>query len=271
MAIASSFNDLNCIEKDIEVYMNSLNESQQRSNELSESISSLRKMFPNFDIEIVESVVRSNNGSVDKSIDILLAMYADYDEEFVPKKSVAVVIQNSAPDVSFQSRQDSELNINVNSVNLNDSLDQPPSYNELVSMNRIDSTSSTISSLVTQSKTIVFSQQTSTTRMDTLVKGEACSNRDSRTQTQVFVKNSTNITSPDCTTIRKLQSSKYVDHFNRILIGDLSKDFLRVKINNDQVKKLKSSVKKVKRREIVDMLNNVSFFIQKKTLIILLS
>ena len=43
-----------------------------------------------------------------------------------------------------------------------------------------------------------------------------------------------------------------------ILLGELPKDFLRIKLTTDQMKKIRSSIKKAKRSEITAILNNVS-------------
>jgi hypothetical protein len=51
-------------------------------------------------------------------------------------------------------------------------------------------------------------------------------------------------------------SNDYINKFNSIVIGDLCKDFLRVKLTSDQVKRIKSSIKQAKRAEFTALLNN---------------
>jgi hypothetical protein len=51
-------------------------------------------------------------------------------------------------------------------------------------------------------------------------------------------------------------TDEFIAKFNRIVIGELSKDFLRVKLTSDQVKKIKCSIKRAKRSEIAAIVNN---------------
>ena len=44
---------------------------------------------------------------------------------------------------------------------------------------------------------------------------------------------------------------------SKIVIGELSKDFLRIRLNSEQVKKLKTTIKKAKRNELTAIINNV--------------
>jgi len=54
----------------------------QSSNQLefSQAMTDFKIMFPNMDVEVIEAVLRSNNGAVDATIDQLLTMTADIED-----------------------------------------------------------------------------------------------------------------------------------------------------------------------------------------------
>ena len=45
--------------------------------EFTQAMADFRIMFPNMEVDVIEAVLRSNNGAVDTTIDQLLSMSAD--------------------------------------------------------------------------------------------------------------------------------------------------------------------------------------------------
>ncbi len=60
-------------------------DTQRKNLNFYESIYHFKKMFPKFDIEVIEQILRANDGSVEKTIDQLLLMASDY--ETIEKKN----------------------------------------------------------------------------------------------------------------------------------------------------------------------------------------
>ena len=68
---------------------------------------------------------------------------------------------------------------------------------------------------------------------------------------------SVNEVGADFTSINSIvRKAELISKFNKIVIGDLAKDFLRVKLTSDQVKRIKQSIKRAKRSELAAILNN---------------
>jgi hypothetical protein len=82
-----------------------------------EAMYHFKKMFPKFDSDIIEIVLRSNNGSVDRTIDELLnmSMYNDDSDEFNGNLS-----RKKLEKSSLENRDSMHINFN----------DEPPSYND---------------------------------------------------------------------------------------------------------------------------------------------
>jgi len=57
-------------------------QSSQSSNQLefTQAMEDFKTMFPDMEVEVIEAVLRSNNGAVDETIDQLLTMTADYSQ-----------------------------------------------------------------------------------------------------------------------------------------------------------------------------------------------
>jgi hypothetical protein len=254
MAVASTGNDFSKLSETKEPLFGSANGGKEDKRQLNfyESIYNFKKMFPNLDYEVIETVLRSNNGNIDKSIDQLLTMSIDTE-----------VIEAAADTRSVQSPTVQTGNLSAGSgrqtsQNLSDSTDQPPSYSELVSMNLIENNKSSPSPATNASdkkngSSSVKKLDEKPSAQHSYRKSELISD-----STSQISKKQTNLSSTTPLTFK--HSTKYINNFNKILIGDLSRDFLRIKLKNEQVKKLKSSIKKAKRNEIVAILNNVCFF-----------
>jgi hypothetical protein len=125
-----------------------------------ESIYHLKKMFPKLELDIIESILRGNNSSMDETIDQLLAISIDDSCDYKNSKA-------TEPEVPLYM---------TNSVN-----DLPPSYYELMPK---------------------------------------------------FKKNIEPVAVKD---------DKILDKLNSILVGKLPRDFLRIKLNTEQLKVLKKS------------------------------
>ena len=187
-----------------------------------ESLYNFKKMFPKLDYEVIETVLRSNSGKVDKTIDQLLSMSQDNE---ITEAIINFATTNSGAETQKTQNPSSNLTCLDESSN-----DQPPSYSQLVSLNLIGKDEA--------AKTLTFTANSSLS--------SATEKEDSGTLKASSLDSSS----------YKI-SKKYINNFNEILVGDLAKDFLRIKLNNEQVKKLKSSIKKARRNEIVALLNNV--------------
>jgi hypothetical protein len=208
-----------------------------------ESIYNFKKMFPKLDYEVIETVLRSNNGNIDKSLDQLLTM--SIDTEVIQAAVDGETTTTPVAPTTTTSTQNSN-----GATNLNDSTDQPPSYSELVSMNLIDETKSEAEKEISTKSSVAVkkpSHHSGASQRQSELK--------STSDELFFTKPGPSLNSKPAQSVKT--SAKYINNFNKMLIGDLSKDFLRIKINDVQVKKLKSSIKKAKRSEIVAILNNV--------------
>lgn len=216
MAIASSSIDFNF----------KTNEKGTSQNKLDfyESMYHFKKMFPKFDSEVIETVLRSNNGSVDKTLDHLLSLSVDSEE---------TISHNNTPQPSsciLTSPLDEPL--------LNESHDLPPSYNEIMSSSSISENSTD------KNKDLIDFNNNNVP--DTQIR--SCLNS---------VQSEPKLNANHCLNSTYHSSPAFIRNFNQILIGDLSKDFLRIKLTKDQVNAYKSSIKVAKREEITALLNNV--------------
>jgi hypothetical protein len=239
MAVASSSSSsLNGMKSDL-----NKNELNEKDLNFYESMYHFKKMFPVLDSDVIETVLRSNGGCVDKTIDQLLIISTDFE------------IAQAAN--SQTSSMTSSHPIEQASVGFFSSLvenDSPPSYNEIMS----SKTSQTIdisynlqpSNSANSSSKVISEQNTSGSAMtqsfDLNMKNNNVLDDE---KPKVNLGESFNI---------GLKDKNLIGKYNRILIGELSKDFLRVKLTNEQVRKLRSSIKKAKRNEITAILNNVT-------------
>jgi hypothetical protein len=249
MAVASTAKDFSTLNESKDPLFHSNGKDEKSQLNFYESIYNFKKMFPNLDYEVIETVLRSNNGNIDKSIDQLLTMSTDaevIEAATAADKTTRSSVQNSTFAASAHMPQ-----------NLNDSTDQPPSYSELVSMNLIENNTTPTENLSANlSNNDSYSIKKSDNKSSSQRQSELISRTDfADTHQPKTIHNSKQATQREEVTIKS--SAKYINNFNKILIGDLSKDFLRIKLNNDQVKKLKTNIKKAKRNEIVALLNNV--------------
>lgn len=73
--------------------------------EFTQAMTDFKVMFPDMDADVIEAVLRANNGAVDTTIDHLLAMSADNETSAPDQKASGVVSESSK-----------------------DNLDQPPAY-----------------------------------------------------------------------------------------------------------------------------------------------
>ena len=178
-----------------------------------QSMYHFKKMFPKFDSEVIETVLRSNQGSVDKTLDQLLTMSIDN--------------ENGSP--SNQLSQSCLVSSDVNP--LSDLHDLPPSYHEIMS-------SSSANSLNNKSQS-----------PDLIDFNNNISQVGSKSSFEI----STNKNSKSC----YKSSYNLIKNYDQILVGQLSKDFLRIKLTKDQINSFKSSIKIAKRDEISALLNNV--------------
>lgn len=188
-----------------------------------ESIYNFKKMFPNLDHEVIETVLRSNSGSVERTIDQLLTMTQDIE--------ISEAVQ------SIQTESTVSRSTLCSQI-VDESNDQPPSYNELMSMKFVEA------------KTTVMREQP----VDSVVVKDQ-----PRSSSLISSQKSSIQSKPESSSGSSFKQSKsFINNFNKIVIGELARDFLRIRLNKDQVKKMKSCIKKARRNEIVAMINNVS-------------
>ena len=129
-----------------------------------ESIYYLKKMFPKFEIDVIESVLKANDNSIDLTLDQLLALSIDDD---IP----------SEIDEKNEQRKSSSNQLEASLYIFNNDL--PPSYNDIILK----------------------------------AKGGRCVQKDE-------------------TILNKL---------NLVLIGELPRDFLRIKLTSEQLKAVKKT------------------------------
>ena len=234
--------------------MSNKNNNSSKKLDFYESMYHFRKMFPKFDPDVIETVLRSNQGAVDRTIDQLLTMSSDF-ETYEPQSTSIVDMSehfNSA-EVLFSSN--------------GAGVDLPPSYNEFMS-NKIselklvqnndaklkeNSEMSAINNIMDQE--IKFS----TINSDINIAVNKSIEQPNEFQNNLKLSiNNKSLMDTELPQLSKTTFATSNERRKQILIGDLPNDFLRIKLNSDQIKKLKTSIKKAKRSEITAILNNVS-------------
>ena len=195
-----------------------------------ESMYHFRKMFPNVDSDVIECVLRANSGAIDKTIDHLLTMNQNED--------ILLGLENN--NTEFKAP------INNNNNNSNN-LDLPPSYTEFMSSKILAERSNT--SIVDLN--VDTSKQSKSFQV--LVQDEIENTKHTRSN---LINTEKIIISPQQQSNTRRNTDEFIAKFNKIVIGELAKDFLRVKLTSDQIKKIKCSIKKAKRNEIAAILNN---------------
>jgi len=240
MAVASSSSS------SLKGIMSDLSKKELNDKDLNfyESMYHFKKMFPVLDSDVIETVLRSNGGCVEKTIDQLLIISTDLE---------ITQAANSQADATVTSSHQTEQT----SAGFFSSLvenDSPPSYTEIMSTkmsqsidlnNNLQPSSSAYSSSIVSSKERTLD--------------------DAKSQTSELINKNENVFDEEKPKVCFEETFKVafkdksiINKYNRILIGELSKDFLRVKLTNEQVSKLKSSIKKAKRNEITAIINNVT-------------
>ena len=193
-----------------------------------ESMYNFKKMFPKFDAEVIETVLRSNDGSVDKTVDQLLAM--SMDDECSVIETMFVDLATAEPSAQICENVTAAFS------------DLPPSYNEFLATKAAE-TNTPINKIYETKRddSVLSSPSRSILQTDTVIK---------LTET------------PNCAQIKPLNNivheTSLAERKSRILIGELPNSFLRIKLTSEQIKKFKTTIKKAKRNEITAMLNNVN-------------
>jgi hypothetical protein len=250
-----------------------------------ESMYHFKKMFPKFDSDVIETVLRANNGSVDRTIDQLLTMAAD-------NEIFEVVNETRFTDTSCMNSNNNQL-INYDTSGQ----DLPPSYESLISShltsnstnsfnnnNNNNTNTQVVSNTAVQVMAINKDQKKSEIlKNETIVEDLISLNQtvvssvsdpfkvaNAAESSIVNVKLIEMVKKPLDSVKKDDKKPKIVDSIkpsaksslnrSNILIGELNRDFLRIKLTTDQVKKIKTSIKKAKRNEITAMLNNVNIF-----------
>lgn len=243
-------------------------------------------MFPKFDSEVIETVLRSNDGAVDKTVDQLLAMSMDNECAYVENMIVDLSIADqAAAAAAVASVEDTKPTITTSTASanasakpvsiLNDFNDSPPSYNEFLAL-KISETSTSDSFAQSQSQPTLLSkaavQETDNSKSPVvLINDEATQSVKSTALTLKQIESSiycakTNEKINESASASSTQSKPQYDvgrefslleRKSRVLIGELPNSFLRIKLSAEQVKKFKTNIKKAKRNEITAILNNV--------------
>lgn len=192
-----------------------------------ESMYHFKKMFPKLDSEVIECILRSNSGQVDKTLDQLLTISMD-DELNEMRKN----------DDEKKTKTDDRSIIND---------DSPPPYHELM-----------LSSNASQIGTSNDEQTLQPTSLSISDSISGAANHYSIEQTHPSISETIVIQS----SLNVNEDSLYpidirANWHSRAMIGELRRDFLRIRLTNEQHKKFKSSIKKAKREEIAAIVNNV--------------
>jgi hypothetical protein len=196
-----------------------------------ESMYHFKKMFPKLESDVIEAILRSNQGQVDKTLDQLLAITLDseLDEIRCDKKS------DKTPNDSGIIGEDS-----------------PPAYHEIIASHasvasHLTSSDDSISvaAVVTSTRSVHESNTTNTTVAAAAIVSSTF-NQPEKSKSSI----SSSSDPCDLDEMRAIWRS-------RSMTGELRKDFLRVRLTNEQLKKFKASIKKAKRDEITAIVNNV--------------
>lgn len=196
-----------------------------------ESMYHFKKMFPKLESDVIEAILRSNQGQVDKTLDQLLSITLDseLDEIRCDKKS------DKTPNDSGIIHEDS-----------------PPAYHEIIASHtsvasRLTSSDDSISvaAVVTSTRSVHESNTTNTTVAAAAIVSSTF-NHPEKSQSSIS-------SSSDPCALDEMRAIWR----SRSMTGELRKDFLRVRLTNEQLKKFKASIKKAKRDEITAIVNNV--------------
>lgn len=267
MAVASNtFDYLLDLNKKSENENQSIKNIGNNSKQLDfyQSMYHFKKMFPKLDSEVIEAILRSNQGSVDKTLDQLLTISVDTEKLQSHEVTVLTLTHN--------------VNTHQSNPIIPDLNDLPPSYNEFM-MSKSTSGSETTNTISTTSNiqipslnqirnddlidfnsndlkiqdlNIIKQEPITQSRLNSMVVNESLNQNDQNNSKKSDSNSKSN---------SKSNSRSINNYFQqKILIGDLSKDFLRIKLTDEQVGKLKSCIKTAKREEIVAILNNVCNF-----------
>jgi len=195
-----------------------------------ESMYHFKKMFPKFESDVIEQVLRANNGAVDKTVDQLLLMATDYESFEEEKKYVEII-----DETTLAIRQSSIISSDYSCFQ-----DLPPSYNEFMS-SQISEISDKASDLIDLEGITDRMSEVS----ENVVKIDTYGS-----------KLESEFKADDISRISTVLSLKNIDR-SQVTLGALPRDFLRVKLNAEQVKKIKVAIKKAKRSELTDIVNEV--------------
>lgn len=204
-----------------------------------ESMYHFKKMFPKLDSDVIETILRANNGQVDKTLDQLLTL--NVDTELVEQRrqsdpSVVTTTTNS----TITTTQTSNSSENI--INHDDS---PPPYHELVKSSQSSLSSSAAAA------SAYFSSPVESVEQQSIIRSEPKEEPVGATATVT----ATAAASANTTGLYPFEVR--VNWRNRVMIGELRRDFLRIQLTNEQMKKFKASIKKAKRDEITALVNNV--------------
>lgn len=203
-----------------------------------ESMYHFKKMFPKLDSDVIEAILRANQGQVDKTLDQLLAITLDseLDEVRCEKKS-----ENKQNDSGIIGE------------------DSPPAYHEIVTSHVTVAASRIISdenynssggaSSISRSfinTTTTSATGVTTTPISTIASASFFSNQDKNQSSSIS-------SSSDLCALDEMRAIWR----SRAMTGELRKDFLRIRLTNEQLRKFKASIKKAKRDEITAIVNNV--------------
>lgn len=274
MALASSSSSFGSLAKKNGTPSNNKNGTSTTALDFYESMYHLKKMFPKLDSEVIESVLRSNQGQVDKTLDQLLTITMDDELNEIRQDdtlgaAAATLVANNIPAVA---EKPAEAQLTLISDDL------PPSYHEFMTS---ISTTTTTSVTVTQQPKPENSQivreednfdpfglqsvskqqkQQSSTLNDFQVQASAIKTRKESSNGESTAAGATSLVNGKSGVLFPVVSVMSENRYNwrsRAMTGELRKDFLRVKLTNEQLKKFKSSIKKAKRDEITAIVNNV--------------
>ncbi len=262
MALASTSNEYGTMRLSEKNSQKNSESSSSPSQNLDffQSMYHFKKMFPKFDSEVIETVLRANDGAVDKTVDQLLAM--SMDNEFSAVENMIVDLSIADQAVAFIDPK--PASIVVKPVTMPDLNDLPPSYNEFLALKMSEaSTQSVLISTATQESNkskspvaiIYDSAVQSSARFTSLAKPTESSIYCAKTNEKI------NESSSICSQIKPQidvgREFSLLERKSRVLIGELPNSFLRIKLSTEQVKKFKTNIKKAKRNEITALLNNV--------------
>ena len=248
-----------------------------------ESMYHFRKMFPDIDSDVIETVLRSNEGAVDDTVDQLLTLSLDCGAsvassnnacssssistvvvsattQLVAPTASATLLLNDAPPsyhefmatcvTSNSSSEvvDSARNDRTNGNTYSSKISS--SANQNANSGKATTTVSTSSKMSDLSSTANISSSNGTCTKSSLGAGYAAEEKKVPSiMASSFAPSSSNSSS---------SSNSPLPLQPRMLIGELDADFLRVRLTAEQVRKFKASIKKAKRNELAAILNNVS-------------